>query len=307
MLRLQCELRHIPETEFDAILPNMDQNIQKALSRALYHMLRPMVRLLLRHGVTYRLFADVARHVYVDVAMEDFEIPGRKPSYSRVAILTGINRKDIAKLKERPHPLRDGAAPARSPSARIIDGWMSDRRFQDELGRAAPLAVDSGSRSFAALVAEYATDVPVRAVLDELVRINAVERIDDKVHLVTQGYIPHQDVEQKIRILGTAATDLLSTLDYNLSDDQPGTYLQRTVSYCNIPAELAERIRDRSRSEGEAFLLQINDWLARYDRVSNPDLAGSGRVRAGIGIYYFEHPSDEVPETQDTGAERNDS
>lgn len=273
----------------------MSDRTQKALIRALYRMLRPMVRLLLRHGVSYRLFADIARHVYVDTAREDFAIPGRKQSLSRMAVLTGINRKDIAKLQERSHPLSDAPAEQPTPAARVITGWLNDVRFHTPAGEPAMLPVereDSGP-SFTALVREYSRDVPVRALLDELERIEAVRRTGEGVSLLARGYIPLEDMQENIRIFGTAAADLMGTMDHNIAKQVPGPFIQRTVSYVNIPEELLERIRERSAREGQAFLLQVNDWLAECDRDQSPELAGSGQVRAGIGLYYFEQRNDE--------------
>lgn len=275
----------------------MSDRTQKALVRALYRMLRPMVRLLLRHGVSYRLFADIARHVYVDTAREDFAIPGRKQSLSRMAVLTGINRKDIAKLQERSHPLSEAPAEQPTPTARVITGWLNDVRFHDETGEPAVLPIDSDrdEPSFVALVRDYSRDVPVRALLDELERIQAVQRDGGQVSLLTRGYIPLEDMQENIRIFGTAAADLMATMDHNIAKEEPGPFIQRTVSYVNIPEELLERIRERSAREGQAFLLQINDWLAECDRDQSPGLKGSGQVRAGIGLYYFEQRSDARP------------
>ena len=273
----------------------MSDRTQKALIRALYRMLRPMVRLLLRHGVSYRLFADIARHVYVDTAREDFAIPGRKQSLSRMAVLTGINRKDIAKLQERSHPLSDAPAEQPTPAARVITGWLNDVRFHTPADEPAMLPVEreDAGPSFTALVREYSRDVPVRALLDELERIEAVRRTGEGVSLLARGYIPLEDMQENIRIFGTAAADLMGTMDHNIAKQTPGPFIQRTVSYVNIPEELLERIRERSAREGQAFLLQVNDWLAECDRDQSPELAGSGQVRAGIGLYYFEQRNDE--------------
>ncbi len=274
----------------------MSDRTQKALVRALYRMLRPMVRLLLRHGVSYRLFADIARHVYVDTAREDFAIPGRKQSLSRMAVLTGINRKDIAKMQERSHPLSDAPAEQPTPTARVITGWLNDVRFHSPEGEPATLPIDSegDDPSFTALVRDYSRDVPVRALLDELERIDAVVREGGQVSLLVRGYIPLEDMQENIRIFGTAAADLMGTMDHNIAKMEPGPRIQRTVSYVNIPEELLERIRERSAREGQAFLLQVNDWLAECDREQSPELAGSGKVRAGIGLYYFEQRSEDV-------------
>lgn len=280
----------------------MNEKTQKTLVRALYRMLRPMVRLLIRHGVSYRLFADVARHVYVDTARADFALPGRKPSLSRMAVLTGINRKDIAKLQERAHPLSDAPEEKPTPSARVITGWLNDVRFHDELGRPADLSVDEqeNAPSFTQLVRDYSSDVPVRALLDELERIRAVERQGDRVALLVNGYIPVEDMQENIRIFGTAAADLMATMDHNIAETEPGPYIQRTVSYQNIPEELLDRIRQRSAREGQLFLLQVNEWLAEYDRDNSPQLIGSGKARAGIGLYYFEQRGCEAAATDET-------
>ena len=276
----------------------MSDKTQQALFKALYRLLRPMVRLLMRHGVSYRLFADVARHVYVDVAEQDFALPGRKPSNARVAVLTGINRKDIAKLKDRPHPLIDGTLDNPTPCSRIITAWLNQSRFHASLGQPLELPLDDtpAEPNFTELVRDYSSDVPVRALLDELERMGAVVKQGERVQLVVHAYVPQADMAENIRIFGTAAADLMGTMDHNIAR-LGTTFIQRTVSYDDIPVELLERIRQRSRTEGEAFLLQVNDWLAACDREQTPSLVGSGRARAGIGIYYFEQLAD--PERQE--------
>jgi hypothetical protein len=273
----------------------MNDAASKALVKALYKVLRPMVRLLIRHGVSYRAFADIARHVYVDVAEQDFALEGRKVSHARTSVLTGINRKDIAKLKERPHPLSGAPVDSPTPAARVITAWLNDARFRDDAGEPLPLPVEPvpGQVSATDLIREYSNDVPVRALLDELERIGAITRRGDQVRLLVRAYVPQENMQENLRIFGTAAADLLRTMDHNISRQQPGLFLQRTVSYDNVPAELLTQIRQRSRAEGEAFLLQVNDWLARCDRNENPQLVGSGRMRAGIGIYYLEHPAED--------------
>jgi len=268
----------------------MSDRTQKALTRALYKMLRPMVRLLMRHGVSYRLFADIARHVYVDVAREDFALPGRKPSLSRMAVLTGINRKDIAKLQARPHPLSDAPREQPTPAAKVVTGWLNDVRFQDEQGEPAelPIEAEGDQPSFTQLVREHTNDVPVRALQDELERIDALARRDDRVALLARGYIPVEDMQENIRIFGTAAADLMATMDHNIAKLEPGSFIQRTVSYESIPVELLDQIRQRSAREGQEFLLKVNEWLAQCDGEDAGQPTDTGTARAGIGLYYFE-------------------
>lgn len=251
-----------------------------------------MVRLLMRHGMSYRAFSDVARNVFVDVAEEEFSLPGRKPSHSRTAVLTGINRKDIAKLKERPHPLSDASLDAPNPAARVITAWLNDPRFHDAEGCPKVLRVEDASgagESFTTLAKEYSSDVPVRALLDELLRLDALVREGDWVRLVVNAYVPIADMRENLRIFGTAAADLLKTMDHNIGREAPGPYLQRTVSY-SVSSENLAIIRRRCRQEGEALLLQINEWLSEFEKTE-----GSGTnqpvFRVGLGVYYIEGAS----------------
>jgi len=269
----------------------MTEQTHKALSRALYKVLIPMVRLLLRHGVSYKSFADISRRVFVDVAEQDFALPGRKPSNSRTAVLTGINRKDIAKLKDRPHPLSENGQESPNPAARVIVAWINDDRFQGADGQPHVLQVEQGDdiHSFTDLVRDYSSDVPVRALLDELIRLQAIEKVDsDKVRLLVSAYIPIADMKENLRIFGTAASDLLNTMDHNITAEEPGPFIQRTVSYNNISEEDLEIIRARCREEGQAFLLRVNEWLSHYEQTPNSLGTENKPFRAGLGVYYVE-------------------
>lgn len=252
------------------------------------------MRLLMRHGMSYRAFSDVARNVFVDVAEEEFSLPGRKHSHSRTAVLTGINRKDIAKLKDRPHPLSDQGLDSPNPVARVITAWINDPRFQDAEGNPKALLVEDHPTlddSFTTLAKDFSSDVPVRALIDELLRINAVERDGEILRLIVSAYVPIADMNENLRIFGTAAADLLKTMDHNIGREAPGPFLQRTVSYNNISEENLEVIRQRCRAEGEALLLQINEWLSEFEKETNPEAAIKKLFRVGVGVYYLEGAS----------------
>ncbi len=50
----------------------MEEDITKAIVAAITKLLRPIVIFLLRNGVSYQTFADIAKRVYVDMATEKF-------------------------------------------------------------------------------------------------------------------------------------------------------------------------------------------------------------------------------------------
>ncbi len=262
---------------------------ERALRNAAVRLLRPLVRILLRRGMPYQFLADVVKQVYVEVAREDFAIPGRKVSDSRVSILTGLSRKEVLRLRRLPTGDNERLAEKYNRAARVISAWRSDRRFLDTRGRPAALPLEGRDQSFASLVHAYGADVPLRAVTDELIRVGVVKPLKDgRLRLVARAYVPAGAEDEKIDILGRDVADLISTIDHNLEAERHEAFVQRKVAYDNLPGECLSELRDLSSREAQRLLERLDAWLARRDRDRSPTTIGSGRHRAGVGVYYFE-------------------
>jgi hypothetical protein len=274
----------------------MKPQVSQALSAAVITLLRPLVRLLLRNGIPYRTLSDLAKRVYVDVATEEFGIPGRKQSKSRVSILTGLSRKEVLRVKRLPGPDDMGALQRYNRAARVISGWVRDRIFTNESGDPADLPFEGGNASFKRLVRLYSGDTPARAILDELLRVGSVERTTEgKIHLFDRSYVPKKSEIEKIGILGTDVADLISTIDHNIRrTDAP--FFQRKVSYDHLPCEALPQLKKMAGKHSQALLESLDRWLCKRDRDFNPQIGGTGRKRAGIGIYYFEEDYSGGPE-----------
>lgn len=265
------------------------KNAEKSLHTAIAKLLRPLTRLLLRHGMPYNVFAEIARQSYVDVATQEFTLPGRQQSVSRVSVLTGINRKDITKMLKKENLLESLGEQQLNRASRVVNGWLSDERFLDSQGKAKVLPLEGEEVSFSTLVRFFSGDVPVRALLDELIRIKSVSiDSDENVTLHSRAYVPCDAIDEKLRIFGNAAADHLNTITHNLDVNCEEPRYQRSVAYANIPVESLPSIRLRCRDELQGLLSHINSWLRQHDRDVNQDELGSGKVRAGIGLYYFE-------------------
>jgi hypothetical protein len=176
-------------------------------------------------------------------------------------------------------------------AARVIAAWRRDRNFLDAEGKPAPLPMAGPDVSFSELVKRFSGDVPVRATLDELIRVGAVERLEDgRISLLTRTYIPESSDADKLHILGTDVAHLISTIDHNLKSDPIGPLFQRKVAYDNLPDEVLPAFRKHSAKRAQTFLESLDRWLAQHDRDVTPTDKGTGRNQAGIGIYYFEEP-----------------
>lgn len=259
-----------------------------ALHAAIAMLLRPLFRLLLRHQMSFGAFEELAKRVYVDVALNDFGIPGKKPSISRASILSGLTRKEVQRLVGMPIEGDLDVGERYNRAARVLTGWVRDMDFLDEAGNPKPLAAE-GELSFAALVRRHSGDVPVRAVLDELERVGAVARRDDGlIELHARAYVPRRSAADKIAILGRDVADLVGTIDHNLEHGDDDPRFQRKVMYHSIPESALPAFRERSAASAQALLESFDQWLAAHDTDNPPEHPDLPRARVGVGIYYFE-------------------
>lgn len=260
---------------------------QRKLIDATLKLLRPLARTLLRYGVSHSEFSELARKAFVEAAFEDFQLEGKKQTVSRVAVLTGLSRKEVLRLKdEREKPVVKEPRPV-NRAQRVINGWLTDAAFCQPDGTPRILPLYGEDSSFGALVKRYSGDIKPGAITDELLRIGAVRRVGDTVALATKGYIPVTAIDEKVMIMGDCARDLLETLDHNLNRaETQDPRFQRAVVYHALPNNLIDEFKTFSEQKATALLGELNQWLAaRKKAISRYEL---GSHRAGIGIYYFE-------------------
>jgi hypothetical protein len=261
------------------------------LTAALTRILRPLVRILLKNGISYRTFADIARRQFVEIADQEFGMKGRKQSISRIALITGLTRKDVSRLLEFSVPSDMEKSDRYNRASRVIAGWKRDKDFLNSKGKPDILPISGPGKTFQQLVSRHSGDIPHRAVLDELLRAEVVVCPDEnRVRLIKQAYLPRGDEAMKLHILGVDTSYLIDTIRHNLHEDDSEAFFQRKVRYDNLPDEVLPALRRLSSNNAQALLEKLDIWLSRHDRDVNPQVKGSGRNTAGVGIYYFEEP-----------------
>lgn len=267
----------------------MHESLQKAVTR----VLSPLVRLLLRHGVSHAEFSNWAKQAYVNEADKHFGLDGKTPTVSRTAIITGINRKEVKRIRELPSEVGTGVS-KHNRAVRVITGWLQDRDFQNSRNQPKPLIYGDPEDSFNQLVKRYGGDVPARAMLDELVRVGTVKNVNGKVSLLQKGYIPHQSESALLDIFSTSATDLLTTLDHNLRQNTKlSSRLQMSVAYDDVTDEGRDVFQSLTANQTLKLLQQFDKSLSQYDRGANPTVKGTGKHRVGLGVYWIEDASEE--------------
>lgn len=270
--------------------PKMNNSDKRegALQRAMTQLLRPLFEILLRQGIAYTAFEKLARRVYVDVARKEFSLPGKKPSVSRISILSGLTRKDVQRLLAQPAEQAGTGEVQYNRAARVLTGWVRDADFCGIDTEPRALKPD-GEHGFAELVRRHSGDMPARAVLDELLRVGAVQRLaDGRIELRTRAYVPTSGDSAKLHILGNDVADLVATIDHNLQHGGSEGRFQRKVMYHGIAAPTVPAFRQLSAALAQVLLERLDRWLAAQLKTQPPAAAGERRNRVGMGIYYFE-------------------
>ncbi|OOZ38551.1 DUF6502 family protein [Solemya elarraichensis gill symbiont] len=268
--------------------------MNSALFNAIYRLLTPLVRFLLRKEVSFDAFSQLARKVYVDISEERLLESEGKATTSRIAIVTGLTRKDVAKLRTLSVD-STAMTPRYNRSSKVISGWLHDSDFYDSRKQPRMLNPDGEHPSFESLVSRYSGDMPYRAMLKELLGTETVElSATGKIRLLKRSFIPHDDESEGISILGNEAHNLIDTIDHNLnSDSKEDLRFQRNVAYDNLPEEALPEFKIFVEENGQRMIDQFNRWLAARDRDVTGNTEGTGRMKAGVGIYYFEEPVDD--------------
>ena len=273
---------------------------KKALAQAVSRLLRPVVRMLLRNSMPFAAFEALAKRVYVEVAFEEFAIPGKRPTISRASVLSGLTRKEVQRLvNERVHD--DGEQPDfHNRAMRVLTAWVRDPRYHGANGK--PRALDpEGAISFAALVKRHSGDMPAGAVMDELLRVGAIRRAPNgQLALAQRAYVPAGGEIEKLAMLGTDVTDLIETIDHNVEHSAQDPRFQRKVMYTDMSVAAIPAFRKVSATKAQALLEHLDIWLAKRAIRQNDDSNATPRARIGLGIFYFEQLSGQPDSTKES-------
>jgi len=258
---------------------------RKSILRACYAFLVPIARFLLRSGVSFREFSDIARLAFVHVATEDYGIRGRPTNISRVAAMTGIARKDVRRLRELGNAYFDDPRSRLSPLGDVLQAWCTNPRYVDEEGRPRPIPYSGGDVSFEQLVQVYAGDVPAGALKVELLRFGAiVEDERGNLRVARREIIPKDWDERLFTSLAFSLKALATTIAHNTDPNRTGPpRIERFVQSGFLASASRERLERIIRIRLVNFAEEIDDVF------SNGELTDEKRGRRiGVGLYFHE-------------------
>lgn len=247
-------------------------------------VLEPVIRLVLRTGVTWKEFSDLSKAKFVDVATADFGIRGRPTNASRVAILTGLDRRDVAKLRKAP-----AEAPAKgyqSKASQVLSAWHHDPDFLTKTRQPAELPLEGEGATFTELMRRYAPALPVVAMIKELKSVQAIEELrDGRLRALKRTYLPSSVSTERLRLWSSVLSDVATTIEHNFSrgDTTPARFERRALNL-RVDRKSLPEFRELLEREGQAFLERLDDWLASHEAVGEQ----ADGIRLGVGIYHIE-------------------
>ena len=278
----------------------MPDNVKTALSISLRRLLRPLVRIMLREGLTYSQFAAIAQMAFVESAAKDFSGKGMKASVSSICALTGMSTEQVSAVlveQERFEALE--VLEVSNPFARVLHGWHNDRDYVGPYGFPVDLPFVGSPLSFTFLAGRHVPGVSPQMILQELVRVGAVTEVGANVWKpLKQEYIEPSLSPENLGRMASLVESLLATLENNTRKARDGTDLFERTMIVDAPLAGYQLLALQSylKVVGGQFLHRVDAFAAVELNEKMPlQLGDVADIRAGVQCFlYVEPPPDET-------------
>lgn len=270
----------------------MNSNLQVRLLQCIARSLRPLVRIMLRSGIGYPQFAELSKLAFVQEALGEKSGRGRPTNLSRVAIRTGLSRKEVSRLNRQREVGGQPASLARAVdyhslhAARVLQLWHVDPRFLGDDGSPRVLSLSEQGTGFASIVKAAGGDVPAGAVRAELLAADAVVELEGGSLKPTKRHFVPADVGEELLVGFThMVIPVLEGLVRNTDEHCDAPFIQRLVYSDRLSPAAVPLFREVARDRVTGFVQSIDDWLSPNEL---DDAAVGQPYRFGIGVFYYE-------------------
>lgn len=270
----------------------LNEYVKDALLEACKESARPLIRLCIKHGISFQDLATALRYVFVDSAKEDY-LAETEASASRIAVLCGIPRTEVEGIQDT-EPESKAIAARMSASVQVLSAWHADPDFTGPYG--IPLELPYASRSgFDGLAERYGNGLSTEEILDDLIRAGCVARgKGGTVKVLRRSYISGNVDPVSIGYAGRCLKTLAETLEYNLekSDNRDKRFERQFFSTLGVRASDLEAFNALLKEAGQKFLEDLDSWTTEREKaLKNLEKIPNEipRVYPGVGLYMFFH------------------
>lgn len=193
------------------------------LLAAFRFLLVPLVRILVRNGITINETYEVLKATYARVSATDLAVPGQPMSHSRISITTGLPRKEVLRVLRNEEQLRKALESNAGQVVNVIQGWHNAAEFLGPYGVPRDLAFGrekKGALSFTDLVEQFAPSLDPSLVLSELLRVGAAKVAEESgmIRVLKRTYIPEKMAPELVEIFSRGVRRYVETIDHNLAE-----------------------------------------------------------------------------------------
>lgn len=252
-----------------------------AAHQAFAAALRPLVRMVLAAGGSCAEASDVLRHVFIEEARRVLIEDGVAPTVSAIAVKTGLYRSVVAQRLAQSLDAGLEKQVRKHRLTRLLEGWHTHPLFTDARGLPVELPLE-GRRSFEELVARYVPSVYPTALLDELLRVSAVEWADDehtRLRVLKRTASAGDVTVDALRTAGEHAAHVLDTLRINAEHPRAPRFAGAAIEFQVSPLHVP-RLRNLIRERAEVLLRSAQEAISD---VGNLSTAGDG-VKLGVFV-----------------------
>lgn len=245
----------------------MHAHLRPALVLMCRRILHPLVRMLIRFGISAGELKAIVDSVYAHAGSEHLAAQGDRVTYSKLAVITGINRSFLPGILATPQDeFRPRSQTQLHRAARVLNGWYEDVTFQTRTGEPAVLAISGARRSFEQLAHRYSGGVYYPTLLGELLRAGAVEKVGkNRIRALRRAPAPGGASVDAVYSAGEITGDLLATLDHNLQA-RPHEQLPVRALTMRVEGESLSLFRAQLSKRADG-LLEMTDSFLQAHRV----------------------------------------
>ena len=268
----------------------MQDETQRQILSAFLVILRPIARILLRFGIGFREFSEIAKTAFVDVASSDYGLRGRLTNISRVAVMTGLTRKEVKRLRDKIERGEETVVIKATPLSEVLHRWYSETDYTDQHGKPKQLPFAGDGISFSSLVRAFGGDIPPGALRTELKRVGAIsEREDGMLEIAKRTVMPSGLDERLVMALVHSAYPLLSTLAHNMNPDRSSeSWPQLTAFTQSVRKSDMPRVRRISSARLGEVIEAFDDLFMAYETLNEAEQKSDDKNLVAVGVFYFE-------------------
>jgi len=255
------------------------------IDQQLWRIFLGLSQLLISQGYSHARLSKLMKFAFIDAA-KPLSSKGKTTSHiARIAILTGLTRLEVSRVLKLQHSIGVGDEQL-NRATRVAKGWMNDRNFIDARRKPRALKFSAKQGEFQALVKKYSGDIPARAMLSEMSRLEMVRQAQD-------GHITLLRTKPKVAQITRSAIQAIAPWVDLIADagDRPNTLSSQTQKLAirfNSLSEVMAATRELD-SRWLSFVASIRQMGTRAKRGGGFDVTVSSAIAIAKPTRHHRH------------------